>query len=440
MPLPADPVPPAPPARLARLVQDVVGKYDEELRDLRRDLHAHPELSRAETRTTALVADRLAATGWQVRTLRSTGLLADLDPADPDELGAGTGPVVALRADMDALPLQDLTTDPWASTVPGVAHACGHDVHTVALLGAALALDEVRARGLLPGRVRLLFQPAEEVMPGGALDLVAQGALEDVEQAFALHCDPAVDLGQVGLRLGPLTSAADKLEVVLEGPGGHTSRPHLTGDLVFALAKVTSELPAVLSRRMDPRSGVSVVWGMVAAGSAPNVIPDRGRVAGTVRILDAESWSECEQVVRDAVRDIVAPYGVTARVDYLRGVPPVVNDPRANHVLSAAVSDVLGDEGRVVAEQSMGGEDFGWYLDEVPGAMARLGTRTPGGPSYDLHQGNLRVDERAVGVGARLMAQAALRAHTDHADPADPAPPAAPAAPAAPRDPAAGSA
>ncbi len=407
MPLPADPV------HLAHLVADVVTKYDDELRDLRRDLHAHPELSRAERRTTALVADRLTRTGWQVRVLPGSGLVADLGPADPHEPAGGPGPVVALRADMDALPLQDLTTDPWASTVPGVAHACGHDVHTTALLGAALALDEVHARGLLPGRVRLFFQPAEEVMPGGALDLIGQGALEDVEQVFALHCDPAVDLGQVGLRHGALTSAADKVEVRLEGPGGHTSRPHLTGDLVFALAKVTTELPAVLSRRMDPRSGVSVVWGVVAAGSAPNVIPDRGKVAGTVRILDADAWADCEQVVRDAVRDLVAPYGVTAHVDYLRGVPPVVNDPRANHVLSAAVSDVLGEECRVVAGQSMGGEDFGWYLDEVPGAMMRLGTRTPGGPTYDLHQGNLRVDERAVGVGARLMAQTALRAHLD---------------------------
>ncbi len=398
-------------ASVARIAADVVAKYDAELRDLRRDLHAHPELSRAETRTTGLVADALARTGWQVTRLAGTGVVADLSPAEPGELGAGEGPVVVLRADMDALPLADLTTDPWASTVPGVAHACGHDVHTCALLGAAYALDEVRARGELTGRVRLLFQPAEEVMPGGALDLIGQGVLTDVVNAFALHCDPAVDLGQVGLRLGPLTSAADKVEVVLDGPGGHTSRPHLTADLTFALAKVTTELPAVLSRRMDPRSGVSVVWGVIAAGSAPNVIPDRGKIAGTVRILDAAAWADCEQIVRDAVRDVVAPYGVQARVDYQRGVPPVVNEPRSHHLLSTAVTDVLGVDAAVVAGQSMGGEDFGWYLERVPGAMMRLGTRTPGGPTYDLHQGNLRVDERAVGIGARLLAQAAVRAH-----------------------------
>jgi amidohydrolase len=293
-----------------------------------------------------------------------------------------------------------------------VAHACGHDVHTVALTGAALALAEAHDRGLLKGRVRLLFQPAEEVMPGGAIRLMNEGALDEVERIFALHCDPGIDVGKIGLRLGPLTSAADRVEVHLSGLGGHTSRPHLTGDLTFALAKVTTELPAVLSRRMDPRSGVSVVWGSLHAGSAPNVIPDRGVVTGTVRILDAVAWADCEAVVRTVVEEIVRPYGVTAEIDYQRGVPPVVNEPLSNRILADAVRAVLGNEGQVTAPQSLGAEDFGWYLDRVPGAMMRLGTRTPGGPTYDLHQGNLRVDERATGIGAKLLAEAAMRSLT----------------------------
>jgi amidohydrolase len=237
-----------------------------------------------------------------------------------------------------------------------------------------------------------------------------EGALEEVERIFALHCDPGIDVGQIGLRLGPLTSAADRVEVRLSGLGGHTSRPHLTGDLTFALAKVTTELPAVLSRRLDPRSGVSVVWGSLHAGSAPNVIPDRGVVTGTVRILDAVAWADCEAVVRTVVDEIVRPYGVTAEIDYQRGVPPVVNEPLSNRILADAVHAVLGDDSQVSAPQSLGAEDFGWYLDRVPGAMMRLGTRTPGGPTYDLHQGNLRVDEHAIGIGAKLLAEAALRA------------------------------
>ncbi|WP_134738327.1 amidohydrolase [Nocardioides sp. 503] len=383
------------------LIATVVDKYDAELVEMRRDLHAHPELSWAETRTTDLVAAKVEAAGWRVTRLARTGLVAEIGQGDR---------VVALRADMDALPVKDVTGDPWASTVPGVAHACGHDVHTVALTGAALALGEVADRGALPGRVRLLFQPAEEVMPGGAIDLIAQGAISGVERVFALHCDPGVDVGQVGLRTGPLTSAADRIEVRLQGTGGHTSRPHLTGDLTFALAKVTTELPAVLSRRMDPRAGVSVVWGMVQAGSAPNVIPDHGIVGGTVRILDAVAWSECETIIREAVIDIVRPYGVTATLDYQQGVPPVVNEARSNEILAAAVHDMLGPDARVGVPQSLGGEDFGWYLDRVPGAMMRLGTRTPGGATYDLHQGNLRVDERSVAIGSKLLAATALQA------------------------------
>ncbi len=387
------------------LITDIVAKYDAELIDLRRDLHAHPELSWHETRTTELIANRLEQAGWTLTPLATTGVVAELGPADTADPR-----LVALRADIDALPVQDVTGEPWASTVRGVAHACGHDVHTTALLGAALALSELHERDELPGRVRLLFQPAEEVMPGGAKHLISEDVLDDVRRIFALHCEPSVDVGRIGLRTGALTSAADKLEVHLEGSGGHTSRPHLTGDLTFALAKVTSELPAVLSRRMDPRAGVSVVWGMIRAGSAVNVIPNRGIVGGTVRILDPDAWASCEAIVREAVADIVRPYGVTAHVDYLQGVPPVVNDAESIGILAAAATEVLGPHGQTAVPQSLGGEDFGWYGAQVPGAMFRLGTRTPGGATYDLHQGNLRIDERAIGVGAAMLASATVLA------------------------------
>ena len=264
--------------------------------------------------------------------------------------------------------------------------------------------------GPLPCRVRLLFQPAEEVMPGGALSLIEEGALAGVDRVFGLHCDPSLDVGQVGLREGPITGAADHLEVLLTGSGGHTSRPHLTEDLTYALGKVVTELPAILSRRLDPRAGVSVVWGIVHAGSAHNVIPASGRIGGTVRMLDAVAWSEAEKLVPVLVEQIVAPYGVHAQVDYQRGVPPVVNDLDSIVLLGRAVERVLGPAGHVPTQQSLGGEDFGWYLDRVRGAMGRLGTRTPGGPTYDLHQGNLRVDDRAVGIGAKVLASAAVAA------------------------------
>lgn len=184
----------------------------------------------------------------------------------------------------------------------------------------------------------------------------------------------------------------------------------MTQDLVFALGKVITELPAILSRRLDPRAGVSVVWGIVSSGAAHNVIPSSGQVAGTVRMLDAVAWSEAEHLVRALVDDIVAPYGVQAEVDYTRGVPPVVNEASATQLLGNAVTGVLGDDGLVTTQQSLGGEDFGWYVEKIPGAMARLGTRSPGGPTFDLHQGDLRVDERSLGIGARVLAQAATLA------------------------------
>jgi len=392
---------PVPSPDASRVVETVVDKLSEELIELRRDLHTHPELSWGERRTTGLVAAQVAEAGWTVTRHGASGLVADL---------GADGPLVALRADLDALPVDDTSGDPWASTVPGVAHACGHDVHTTALVGAARALSEVQAQGLLRGRVRLLFQPAEEVMPGGALHLMAAGALDDVEKIFMLHCDPTVDVGRLGLREGPVTGAADRLEVSFHGAGGHTSRPHLTQDLIFAVGKVISELPAIMSRRLDPRAGVSVVWGFVESGAAHNVIPSKGRIGGTVRMLDLVAWAHAEAMAREAIASVVAPYGVTADVDYRRGVPPVVNEPASTQLLGRAIARALGVQGWVSTSQSLGGEDFGWYLDRVPGAMARLGTRTPGGPTYDLHQGDLRVDETATGIGARVLAEAALGA------------------------------
>ncbi len=375
----------------------VVRGYADELVELRRDLHAHPELAWAEERTTGIVAKRLGDAGVRVQQLSSTGLLAELGPED--------GPVVALRADLDALPIDDRSEEPWSSEVPGVAHACGHDVHVAALVGAGLALAEAD----LPGRVRLLFQPAEEVMPGGALALIDAGALEEVTHVFGLHCDPALDVGKVGLRVGPLTGAADSLRVDLRGRGGHTSRPHLTQDLTYALGQLITQLPGALSRRLDPRAGASVVWGIVRSGSARNVIPASGEAQGTVRMLDSGAWAEAEDLVRELVAQIVAPYGVDAEITYLRGVPPVVNEPASTAILGDAVEDVLGEAGVVTTTQSLGGEDFGWYLEQAPGAMGRLGTRSPGGPTYDLHQGDLRVDDRAVPIGAAVLAQAALQ-------------------------------
>ena len=388
------------PTSLLRLTVDAVDALEDDLVALRRELHTRPELAWQESVTTALVAERLEKAGLEVKLLPKSGLIA--------ELGADDGPLIGLRADLDGLPVEDRGGEPWASTVPGVAHACGHDVHTASLVGSGIALAAAHAASPLPGRVRLLFQPAEEVMPGGALEVIAAGALEGVQHVYGLHCDPSIDVGKVGLRVGPLTGAADALTVRLTGHGGHTSRPHLTEDLTYALGKLVTDLPGALSRRLDPRAGASLVWGVVRAGSAKNVIPAAGEVAGTLRMLDAVAWADAEDLVRELIDQILAPYGVGAEVTYVRGVPPVVNEPGATGLLGGAVRAVLGEDGAVSTPQSLGGEDFAWYLEDVPGAMGRLGTRTPGGRTYDLHQGDLHIDERAIGVVAKVLAAAVL--------------------------------
>jgi len=374
---------------------------EDELLVFRRDLHAYSELSHAETRTTARVAARLTAAGVRVRLLTGTGLIGDIGAVDPAYR-------VALRADMDALPLTERTGLAFASQSDGVCHACGHDVHVAAVLGAGLALqeqaDSLAAQGL---GVRLIFQPAEEVTPGGALGVIEQGGIQGVDAIFSIHCDPTLDVGLVGLRDGPITAATDSLTITLSGRGGHTSRPHLTQDLIYALGKVVTDVPAALSRRVDPRSGVALVWGTVHSGSAENVIPSTGTVSGTLRMLDAQLWKDIGPLLEELVHAVVRPYAVSATIEHRRGAPPVVNDPVLVARLHAAAEQMLGRAAPTSTAQSLGGEDFAWYLQAVPGAMARLGTRTPGGRTYDLHQGDLVVDETAVAMGARLLLGAA---------------------------------
>jgi amidohydrolase len=365
----------------------------------RRALHATPELGRAEHATTAFVAHMLTAAGLEPRTLPGgTGLVCDV--------GRGSR-CVALRADIDALPLNEATGLPFASTVPNVTHACGHDAHTAMLLGAGLALATAPS---LPGRVRLIFQPAEEIQPGGALDVVADGATDGVDRIFALHCDPRLEVGRLGTKVGPITSACDVVEIALASPGGHTARPHLTADLVEALGLLITQLPLLLTRHVDPRSGTVLVWGAVQAGEAPNAIPQHGVLRGTLRTGDHTTWESLEHTVRTLVEQVLAPTGTAYTLSHTRGVPPVVNEAESARMLSHAATAVLGPEAACSTEQSSGGEDFAWYLEHVPGAMARIGVWPGHGPMRDLHQPTFDLDERALPFGVRVLAQAALAA------------------------------
>lgn len=370
--------------------------HREELIAFRRRLHSQPERSGEEFATTEAVAERLRVAGLEPHVLAGgTGIVCDI--------GTAMGPRVALRADLDALAMHDDKDVAYRSQVPGLAHACGHDVHTTVVLGAGLALARLAAEDRLHGSVRLIFEPAEETVPGGAVDVLAAGALDDVDAIFGVHCEPKLESGRIGVRPGPITSAADIVAIHLHGPGGHTARPHLTVDLVAVAGRLAAELPG---RVGDASAGsLLLVFGAIAAGDAPNVIPAHAVLRGSVRTPDREAWAGARAVVERELASLLAATGAEWRLDYETGVPPVVNDVAATEMLAAAAGRVVGTGGVVEAPQSAGGDSFAWYLDRIPGSYARLGTHDPADPEHlDLHAGTFDIDERSIEIGVRLLA------------------------------------
>ncbi|MBV8540368.1 MAG: amidohydrolase [Pseudonocardiales bacterium] len=369
---------------------------------LRRDIHAHPELERQERRTTSVVAAALAEAGLCGRVLPSgTGLVVDI--------GNKSGPTVGLRADMDALPIRDSKDVPYRSQVPGVCHACGHDVHTTILVGAAIELARSGLADL--GRVRCIFQPAEESSESGSLDMIAAGALDDVDCIFALHCDPSSQVGTVGTRTGSITSAIDHLAVNVTGIGGHSARPHLASNPILAIGTMVTALSDVVNAQLPERERILIGFGTISSNGAKNVIPSYAGASGAVRIPGASVWPRVPGLVRTAIGNIIEPFALDYDINYTRVCPPVVNDAEATKLIDQAAISVVGEENVYATPQSFGGEDFSWYLQQVPGAMFRLGVRPPGVTTQvDLHSGHFDVDERAIAVGVKMLTRIAMSA------------------------------
>ncbi len=379
-------------------LDDWLDEHAEGLIALRRNLHAHPELSGAEHATTELVEERLLLAGLQPRRLAvGTGLVCDIHPT----VDGAERPAFALRADLDALAMQDEKSVSYASRNPGVAHACGHDVHTAVVLGAALYFAHHRDQ--LPGPVRLLFQPAEERVPGGALDVIIDGGLDGVGAIVGLHCEPKLDVGIIGLKPDAISSAADMVHIRLSGPGGHTARPELTVDLVALAARVVGELPGRVAARLDDPADVKVVFGAIHAGDAANVIPTHCELKASIRTPSLPVWERLPELVEREVAAIIGESGAGIELTYTHGVPPVVNDVEVTDTVRRAASTVVGATSIVTVEQSWGGDDFAWFTREVPGSYVRLGVRDPDGPTLDLHAGLFDVDERSIELGVRLL-------------------------------------
>jgi amidohydrolase len=382
-----------------RPIDQWLREHTEGLIAIRRNMHAHPELSGEEHATTDLIAERLLLAGLDPRRLASgTGLVCDLiGDHDP------SAPKLALRADIDALGMADEKDVPYRSQVDGVSHACGHDVHTAIVLGTALYyshhLDE------LPGPLRFIFQPAEERVPGGALDVLDDGGLDGVGGVVGLHCDPKLDVGLIGIRTGPISSAADMAVIRISGPGGHTARPELTVDTVAAAADVIREVPRLLADAIGRPEAVKVVFGSVHAGDAANVIPAHCDLKASVRTPFAEVWDDLPAAFEAALAEVLAKTSAEYELDYTHGVPPVVNARELTEVVRRAAGPELGESSITAAVQSWGGDDFAWYGREVGATYVRLGVHDPSsdGPRLDLHAGRFDVDERAIPVGVRLL-------------------------------------
>ena len=398
-----------PRAALDPRVDDLVRADERLLVEMRRHLHAHPELSGQETSTTAWIGQHLRDLGLSPKRLEiGTGLVCDIAMGDVGP----TSPVVALRADIDALAMRDEKAVGYRSQVDGVAHACGHDVHTTIVLGAARVLAALAPTSEVAGTVRLVFEPAEESVPGGAVDVVREGWLDGVSAIYAVHCDPKLDVGTVGCRVGALTSAADMVEIRLRGPGGHTARPERTVDLVDVLARIVMGLQPAIDALTDGPGDLSAVFGAVHAGDAANVIPAQGSLRGTLRTRDHEVWLRSPELFDRALATVLEGTIATWEVSYRRGVPPVVNDERETALMVESVRTALGDAAVVGTEQSLGGDSFAWYLEKIPGSYARLGVHDPrtSAPRLDLHASTFDVDERAIGAGVRVLVTTALDA------------------------------
>jgi amidohydrolase len=379
-------------------ISAIAQKLTPRLIEIRRHLHAHPELSGQEHQTSAYVAGVLSSLGLQVKEgLGGTGLVADL-------LGDGDR-LLGIRTDMDALPISEQTGLEFASQQPGVMHACGHDLHTTLGLGTAMILSQLE----LPGSVRFIFQPAEEIAQGASW-MVAADAMAGVDRILGVHVFPSIPAGSIGIRYGALTAAADDLEITIQGEAGHGARPHEAIDAIWIAAQVITTLQQAIGRTQNPLRPVVLTIGKIEGGRAHNIIADRVTMQGTVRSLHPETHADLPSWISNIVQQTCQTYGAKAQVNYRRGVPSVQNDPCLTQIVEAAAREAWGsDRVEILPEPSLGAEDFSMYLEKAPGSMFRLGVGYPDRKNYPLHHPRFEVNEEAIFTGVVTMAYSAYQ-------------------------------
>ncbi len=386
-------------------VDRFVAGAESDLVELRRGLHREPELSHEEFETTRRMARRLVDAGFDVRIRpEGTGFFADhASPGfDPERHRT-----VAIRCDLDALAIEEQTGLEFASQKRGVMHACGHDVHMSCAFGAATAL--AHAIDQVEGRIRVIYQHAEEVV-GGADEMIEFGAMEGVDAIIALHVDPELPVGSIGVRAGAFTASFDEFNFEITGKSGHGARPHHCVDPVYVLTQLANALYNAVGRYVDARDPMVLSIGMISGGVQPNVIPGVAKMSGTVRTLTPHNRAKIQPLLVRIADGICAAHDATYDLDLVRGAPAIVNDPAITETIAEVGREILGVEQVThIALPSMGSEDYSYYLQEAPGAMFRLGIAREDQPKYFLHSAHLAPAEEAITIGARILARAALR-------------------------------
>ena len=384
-------------------IKDIATKISPRLLEIRRHIHSHPELSGQEYQTAAFVAGVLSSNGLHVEEgVGKTGVIGELE-------GNGNSKrTLAIRTDMDALPIQERTGLDFASRNEGIMHACGHDVHTTVGLGTAMILAEMNQH--LSGNIRFLFQPAEEIAQG-ANWMVQDGAMNDVSAILGVHVFPSIAGGSIGLRYGALTAAADELEIVILGESGHGARPHEAIDAIWIASQVITTLQQAISRTQNPLRPVVLSIGQINGGKAPNIIADRVTLVGTVRSLHPETRQQLPKWIEEIVGNVCQTYGAKYQVDYRQGVPSVQNDYGITQILQSAGEEAWGsDRIEVLPEPSLGAEDFSVYLQHAPGSMFRLGVGFKDREiNHPLHHPQFEVDESAIITGVVTLAYTAYK-------------------------------
>ena len=384
-------------------IKDIATKLSPRLIEIRRHLHSHPELSGQEHHTAAFVAGVLSSNGVHVREgVGKTGVIGEVQGTRGDR------PCLAIRTDMDALPIQERTGLEYASKAAGVMHACGHDVHTTVGLGTAMVLSQLAEE--LPGKVRFLFQPAEEIAQGASW-MVQDKAMDNVSAILSLHVFPSIPAGKVGIRYGALTAAADELDIIIVGESGHGARPHEAIDAIWIAAQVITTLQQAISRTQNPLRPVVLSIGQINGGRAPNVIADSVKLRGTVRSLHPETRANLPLWIEKIVGNVCASYGAQYEVNYRPGTPGVQNDLALSQLLQTAAEEAWGsDRVQVLTEPSLGAEDFSLYLEHAPGSMFRLGVGYEDRAiNYPLHHPQFEVNESAIVTGVVTLAYSAFK-------------------------------